>query len=295
MTKNDIRKIIDEARQGFVLVQFESRCYLPRRKDDAATLEAAKKNGVTPEDITVMKDTVADARITKIIQIRDRARKYHYMVTRPWAGRRVGVLRGQDLLGYCQEMNAMKKEFYSAVNDAAEIWPEIVADQAERLNGLFRLEDYPSQAEFKGRFDLGYYIDQLPVKGDWLLDIPEDAVEELAGSFEEQMQDRLDSLKKSVLSEASGVFKKVQASLKDKKRGKHKRITDALIKSVTETAGWLADLNIDNDQDINTILSTIAEHMPGAEDIRTSDDKLDTAIDTMSVAINSVAKVRSKS
>lgn len=275
--KELIQQKLAEARQGFALITFEAKCYEPRKVDRKATVKAAADHGVTAKDVKLVKDTVLDARVARIKTILNQARNFHYKATRPWAGRRVGIIRGQDLIPYAQTMNSFKKEFEAAVESAAEVWPIIVAEQADRLNGLFRIEDYPTVEQFKSKYRLRYYTDTLPGGRDWLLDAPEATVDELAGTFEEQQDQRLGDLKTSVLEETKKVLKNAHNVLR---KGNPQSIRNALVTNLRKQADWLRDLNIDQDQDVLKIVKLIEEDIVkhGADELRENDAVLNRAI-----------------
>lgn len=254
MTTQKIRDILNRAREGFALVTFEARCYEPKRQDLDATRKAAKEHGCTPADLTVVKATVIDPNFAAIKSVLSRARNYHYKCTKSWAGRRVGIIRGQDLLDYAMFMNDCRKEYTRLVDRVIEAWPETVAAQADRLNGLFKIEDYPTVSELRRKFLLRYTVNQLPERTDWVLDVPEDVVEELAGSFEDQMQDRIDELKQTVLEETRAVLENTRKVLS---KSDPQAIRNALTANCQKQVSWLRSLNIDKDPKVSTIVNEI--------------------------------------
>jgi hypothetical protein len=276
MTEKEIQDILDNARGGLALVTFEAACFEPKRVDAEVSRDTAAKHGTTPDSIEVVKRTVMDAKVQWIKTILGRARNYHYKMTRPWAGRRVGIIRGQDLLPYARQMNEFKKEFNAAVEDATREWPLIVARQAERLNGMFRVEDYPTQEGFRRRFRLDYYTEQIPANGDWLLNVPRSAVEEIAGTFESQMSDRLKAMRSSVYEDAIKVLRNAREVLS---KGSPNGIRNALVANIREQAEWLRDLNIEGDAEIMSIVRDLEQQIvnAGADEIRENRQQLDAA------------------
>lgn len=254
MTATEIRDALRQAREGFALVTFEARCYEPKKQDHDATRQAAEEHGCDISDLTVVKATVVDPLFAAIKSILSRARNYHYKVTRSWAGRRVGIIRGQDLLDYAKFMNGQRKEYESLVETVLDAWPATVAAQADRLNDLFKIEDYPSVNELRRKFSLRYTVNQLPERTDWVLDVPESVVEELAGTFEDQMQGRIDELKQTVLEETEAVLRNVYRILdKDDPQA----IRNALLVNVRKQTNWLKSLNIDDDEKIRSVITMI--------------------------------------
>ena len=164
-------------------------------------------------------------------------------------------------------MNSYVKEFDAAVEEAASNWGLIIMTQQERLgDDLFKIEDYPTVGQFRGKFSMRYYVDQLPEKGDWLLDVPEDSITELAGSFDNQMEQRINELKCCVLDECAETMAHALQLLR--KGGGSVR--GALVANVRKTMGWLRDLNIDEDHRILDIVKKIEDAVvnPGATELR---------------------------
>jgi len=287
MTFADIETAIANARQGFALITFEAACYTPEKIDFDMTEASAKAHGIDHDDVKVTKRTVIDGRLELAKKILGQARRYHYRKTRPWAGRRVGIVRGQDLLDYAKTMESYKKQFKAVVEEMALEWPGIVAEQADRLGPVFKAEDYPTTNEFSGKFNLKYYVNELPSEPDWLLDVPREAVEEIAGSFESQMAERMEDMRSAVAAEAVEVFRK---SLRVLRKGDPRGIRRSLVANIQEQQRWLKDLNIGDDQTINKLVSEIEQAIVavGADDLRDDDAKRNAAAKALASSITTI-------
>lgn len=269
-SKETIIEVLNRGRAGLALITFEAKCYDPKKKDTSATHMAAATHKCGTESVAVIKNTVIDQRVADIKTILNRARSYHYKMTRSWAGRRVGIIRGPDLMDYIQQMNEFKREFAKAVDAAAAEWPKIIKEQQKRLNGLFRIEDYPTTDEFRSRFHLAYYPSQLPEQTDWRLDVDQETVDDLAGSFEDQMLERLNAMKATVLAETKDMLAHTRKLLG---KAEPKGIRAALVTNLRRQAEWLSDLNIDQDGSVRDVVKIIEGQVANesADELREND------------------------
>lgn len=256
-TQETIAEIIDRHRPNYALVTFSAAVYQPWKTDHAITRKTNDDHG-TKKALAVKKLTVYDARIERIQQLVGRARQLHYSMTRSWSGRRIGIIKAENLMDYSAKMRDYIHQFQAAVSEAAEEWPTIVAEQAGRLNGTFRIEDYPTQEEFKNRFDLRVYVDELPASGDHQLAVSPEVIEALAGTFEEQTKQRVEAMYQDLLAAAE---KQVRDASRILSQDDPQRIRDAMVKNLKDQVQWLRDLNLTNDDRLTGLANSIERHL----------------------------------
>lgn len=99
------------------------------------------------------KRLVAKERLEEIAQIATRAR-HHHEQTLPWLDEGSRILPAANYFDYMQRQNAYAAEFEQAVSAFAGIYPAVVNEARQSLNGLFNPADYPSADQISGLFTM---------------------------------------------------------------------------------------------------------------------------------------------
>lgn len=257
-TTESIRDAIEQARPNFALVTFTASVYQPWKTDRSLTKKTTNDADIKSGSLVVKKLCVLDKKVEEINTIVSRARTLHYTMTRSWSGRKVGIIPAEGLMSYSAAMRTYIQAFKKAVDEATDAWPAIVAEQAGRLNGTFRIEDYPTAEEFRNKFRLEVYVEPLPDYQDDRLSVPDSVVEDLVGTIEDQVKRRVDGVYRELFEAAMESVKDVARILA---HDDPQRIRGSLMSNLKLQVEWLRKLNLTGDTRITGLAEAIERHL----------------------------------
>lgn len=180
-------------------------------------------------------------------------RIYHYEQTLPWSNDGARILPALNYLEYTQGLRRKFSAIDNAVSDFVDDYPKLVANAQRTLNGLFRQEDYPSQADLRKRFTRETKILPLPDAYDFRVSLNDediasirDAIErDTNASVEQAMRDLYDRLHAAVsrmverLSDTEAVFR------------------DSLVQNIRELCDIMPRLNLTGDTTLDELRARV--------------------------------------
>ncbi len=105
--------------------------------------------------------------IKPIQAIANKARIRHDYLTLPWSDSGYRILSAEGFLSYAEEMRTFKDEFRAAVTVFVAEYAQHVTEAASRLNGMFKVSDYPTPGEIERKFGMDTHILPMPDEADF--------------------------------------------------------------------------------------------------------------------------------
>ena len=225
---------------------------------DGDRIVADANNIANPEDVGTFNKQLIEAAAFKPLQsAQSAARKAHNSMTAPWNDNGQRVLPAEMYFDYCETM----KEYLEDVEEQARIfveeeYPKQIEQARERLNGMFKASDYPSQEELRDRFTITRKLYPLPNPQDVrLMAIDDAAREELAAELEngtrQAIAEAQQALVEDLVTKAREFIEKVDVYSKGekrKKKGTRNTLHRTAITNLTDLVGTiLSGLNVTQD------------------------------------------------
>lgn len=175
-----------------VLADLTIRVWTASKKDKKNTAKVTSDNHADANAARVYKSLfVKVPEYDKIKSYAAESRTALKKYSLPWSDAGIRLLPTTNVWDCKAEFNKRQAEYYALVDDFVQKYPSLLATQAFRLNGLFNREDYPTADEVRAKFEMTLNLSPLPESGDFRLDIPREAQEELRQEYEAQFGDRV--------------------------------------------------------------------------------------------------------
>lgn len=248
------------------------------KKDKEVTEDVLMQHQAQRDTGSFNKKLLAKEQIANIRQIAGAARNRHYELTLPWSQDGARILPAAMYAKYDKEMRQFKGDFEVAVRSFVQDYPGYVAEARNRLGGLFKDADYPSQQEIEDKFSWTLSIGPLPSGDDFRVNLSKEVTASLRKEIEARTLEQVQAGAKDVWQRTYKVVEHMAQSLEDyavttDEKGKEKKLNpfrDSLVENVREIVGLLPALNLTGDPDLARMTSEIAARLTArdAEDLR---------------------------
>jgi hypothetical protein len=241
--------------QKAMLVRLSISQWTARKYDKKATETVEKEYKAKRGDAgRFNKVLVAQEAIKEIGKVVNAARDYHYSNTLPWADTGYRLLPVTNFDTYSAEMRKHRAFFEDAVSRFVASYPTLVEDARERLNGLFRQEDYPRYVSDK--FNFKEDISPIPVGADFRV--------QLNGEDLQRVQEEIEHRTAAVMKTAhQDLYKRlIEAVSRMAERLTSDGVfRDTLVSNLQELCLLLPALNIEEDEQLERIRKQVEEKL----------------------------------
>lgn len=154
-----------------MLVALHVRGWTGRRKDKAVTDEVHQIHGAAADAGAYSKQLIPRPAFKEVTEAESALRGFHKAQTLPWTDDGMRVLPTTNHMAYTDGLRSLTYAHGEAVRAFVEAFPGLVDQAAVRLNGMFRLDDYPTQAELRGQYGLDVNFYPFPKAADFRVDL----------------------------------------------------------------------------------------------------------------------------
>ena len=136
-------------------------------------------------------------------------------------------------------------------------------------------DDYPTIDELRSTFGFRLVVTPLPASGDFRLDVPAQALEEMRAEYDTAFNTRVEQAMREPWERLYKVLSDMSAKLTDDETSEvKKRYHETLITNATEMVGMLKHMNITNDPKLEEARAALAVSIRGID----IDDIKDSAV-----------------
>lgn len=242
--------------------------YWQGKKFDRKVTEAANKlHGASPDAGRYTKNLLGGERpeMKAVVKAAGALRTWHYENTLPWDREGEQLLPSANFLAYTEGLRERREAFERAARDFTNAWPEIMAEAARKLNGMFNQYEYPSQRELERRFRVNVEFSPVPAAGDFRITLPadellrvEDAVtKRVAAASEAAMRSAWDRL----YGEVERLHSALRKSMEPTASGATYTLNKVLLNSTHELLDVLERLNVTGDQGLEEMRQEVKQSL----------------------------------
>ena len=176
-------------------------------------------------------------------------RTYHYEHTLPWLDNGARILTAKSFQKYHLTMLKQVEDFKDSVKGFADIYDSAIQQAQQDLNGMFNPKDYPAtKQDLIARFGASVSYMPLPEENDFRANIADDMVKEIKSMITTTVLDAKGKAMQDLWARLYAPVKHMADTLKDD----GKVFRDSLVKNLTDICSILPELNIADDQDLET-------------------------------------------
>jgi hypothetical protein len=272
-------KIASPLSRKAVLVAVNISMWTARRLDKKVTDEVNQAHNASADAGRYNKLLLNAERLKRLTELVSRARDLHYRMTKPWADEGPRILPNVLYAKFTGQFREIKRDFHTAADDFCRDYPIFVEEAKQRLNGLWKAEDYPSADEIRTKFKLDLTFMPLPEADDFRSDVLDaDTVADIraeitAASEQAEVRSTRDTVDQ--ITKVVGHMAKKLGEYKTNGEGEGRKFfTDSLVANVRELADLLPAFNLQDDPALTAITERIKHELCAEEApvLRNNDD-----------------------
>lgn len=246
-----------------ILVNLIISAWSARKYDRKATQEV-NDNHNSKDAGRFNKCLIAQDNLTKITNVANRARAYHYENTLMWSDSGERLLPSSKFFEYTAELTKLKSEFDHAVNQFIQDYPMMIEDAKANLNGLFKASDYPNDIGNKFRIKTAFM--PIPNTDDLRVNLSSDEIGSLRETIEAEINERFASGQREIYTRIGDQLTHMKKALSDDKA----IFRNSLFENVLELVKLLPQLNVANDSNIAETCEELRSLYTDPETVRES-------------------------
>ena len=242
-----------------MLVRVNIRMFNPIKTDKTITAEVAQNHGSEVSMGRYAKSIIAKGCVDSLRKLAGEIRQEHYRRTLPWSDDGSRILTSAGYFPYAQFMRDCEAKWAPELNRFLGNWSEYVDDARIKLNGLFRLEDYPTPSELASKFEFRWGVRPLPVDTDFRVQLSADET----ASIRAELRSDLDATVKAAMQDVWQRMREVVAKMSERLKAYDPNnpgtapFRDSLVTNITELLDVLPSLNLTNDPTLDAFAQEV--------------------------------------
>ena len=259
-----------------VLVEMNISVWGASKLDRTVTERVTEDAHASRDAAKVSKNLMAGTHLRKdIADFAAGCRLWHNTRTLPWADKGPRLLPTSLFLDYKSEVNARRVKFEQMTDAFFREYPNLVQIAFNYLGDMANKDDYPSIDELRSKFGFRLVFTPLPASGDFRLDVPAQALEEMRADYDKAFNTRVEQAMREPWERLYKVLSDMSAKLTDDETSEvKKRYHETLITNATEMVGMLKHMNITNDPKLEEARAALEVSIRGID----IDDIKDSAV-----------------
>ena len=232
-----------------LIVELNISSWSARRHDKKASKDVTSGAGANSTDAArVQKNLMAGMdNLKKVTDFVAVARNEFYKMTLPWSDSGQRLIPMTQFFDLKQWVNHTEVEFNTLVRDFLTAYPLLISAQAFQLGQLFDRSEYPTVAEIKEKFRFKVGFLPLPVAGDFRVDAPKEAMQEMEQEYNKLIEERVSEVNRDLWQRLHDCLKHMSERLGVDDNGKKKVFRDSLVDGAVDLCELLKNLNVTND------------------------------------------------
>jgi len=143
-----------------------------------------------------------------------------------------------------------EREFSRLVDVFINNYGVKVSSQAFKLGKLFDPKEFPNVAELSHKFGFNYVFTPVPSSGDFRVDIPAAAAQQVVAQFEREHNKRMQEAMREPWERLYQEIKHIKDKMIDKEDGKPQKLYQSMLDNALALCGTLTSLNLLDDPDL---------------------------------------------
>jgi hypothetical protein len=246
-----------------MLLDLHMSVYTGRKQDKATAAEISiSKNTRSAKAASVYKSLFTeDKDLEAIASYAGRVRTWMYSVTLPWADSGTRLVPTKSFFEITHELNEHEKEFNRLVDVFINNYGVKVSSQAFKLGKLFDPKEFPDVAELVYKFGFNYVFTPVPSSGDFRVDIPAAATQQVIAQFEREHNKRMQEAMREPWERLYQEIKHIKDKMIDKEDGKPQKLYQSMLDNALGLCQTLTSLNLLDDPDLEAARRSLEQSL----------------------------------
>jgi hypothetical protein len=228
-----------------------------RKFDKGLSENTDTSTGAEEGTCRVTKGLCPKDKIEPVNKAAARVRKEHYKYTLPWMDDGPRILPSEVYFDYTRAIQKERLKFEQAVDSFCNLYPLLKAEAPVRMQGSYRLEDWPVDIHSKFRCKPTL----LPIpdhqSDDWRVSLPDEEMKDLRDQFRQEGQEVLAAAQQEVWRRMLTVVKSYAETMSDK----DKVFRDTKIENIRAVCEIAPRLNVLGDPELDRLVDGINQEL----------------------------------
>lgn len=186
-------------------------------------------------------------------------------ITLPWDDSGTRLLPTEAFFDATHELDELKKEFDRRVDVFLDSYDTKISNAAFALGRLFDRSEYLTEHEVRRRFSFVYTFSPVPSSGDFRVDIPQEALEQVKSTFTQRTEDRVAEAINDVTARLHDIIRTMQHKCTIPEDGPRPRIHETTLNQAIELCDIAKSLNIFKDPAIESVRAELESALSGID------------------------------
>jgi len=196
---------------------------------------------------------IATEHLSNIQKIISAARTFHYENTLPWLDQGGRLLPSANYFNYTKTIQGFRDDFEREVVNFIQVYPSLKDEAKQRLNGMFKEDDYPDVLTLETKFAIKSMILPVPEADDFRVNLLETEVD----SIRESIKDQVETSTESAMNDLWQRLFKVVSHMSERLSDPDNKFKNTLVENIIDLCELLPKLNITEDPILNDAVREI--------------------------------------
>lgn len=235
-----------------MIVKLHVSAWTAKKFDKTLSREITSAHGAAEEAARVNKNLFPfeAPSYQKIHQIVGEARRAHDYETLPWDDDSGRVLLAANYMTYAEKFRKFKNDFETAVPEFLDDYPTLQEWSHQKLNGIWKAEDFPPLAKLKKKFKFSTEVLPIPDEADFRVAMQLEDLADCKRMIQQEQRSKIAVAMREPYHRLYEVVASMAEKLNDPNATFHKTLVSK-VASLTDHV--LTALNLDDDQDLMDI------------------------------------------
>jgi hypothetical protein len=236
-----------------MLVELNISCWEGRKADKKAAELVTDTYGAKKGRFNTSKYLIECNELDAIKTMVNAIRSYFRHSTLPWNKSGANLITNLQYFDFHKEITGMIQHFDQLVEDFLSVYEWKVQEAQVDLGPRFILNEYPSISELRRRFRVTLTYMPVPERGDFRVDLPEEAKQVLADSYQKFMDEQIVNIQHDLWNRLIKPVKHMSNMLDYGPNSKPSGFRDTLVSNVEDILQILKNCNVTNDPEMERV------------------------------------------
>jgi hypothetical protein len=230
-----------------------------RKTDRKASEEYATHSNADSDSLSVSKRLIQPIMLRPLRQIRSATNKYIRANTHPWDDNGGRLLASKKVSAYLTFMNKQKELFETEKRELRGKYDLIIDDAKHRLNGLFKVEEFPPIDEWIEKYGVRLEMETISDADTRLNNVDSEVLAEIRDSVAQNVQQKLKDANRENYLRIIEAVEKLIGRLQALETGEAERFRSSTYDSVIEILKTADDMNFADDKVLSKLIKQTKE------------------------------------
>ena len=191
------------------------------------------------------------------------ARNIHYGMTLPWSKSGLQLVPTSYYFEYVKTMSEQENTYNELRDSFFDAYEQAIVDAKDMLGDLFKPENYPSLEDIRRKFSWTLTTMPLPNSGDFRIDLPQQAIEEVKEQYTNFYDDQLGKSMMVAVNRVYDALARMSERLDYKDDEDKKTFRDSLVTNLADIVDLLDHFNLNNNQEMKDMKKSLNKILSG--------------------------------